>query len=164
MRMWRTLSRLTDTSPPHTPVMRSGWRVDDKALAAGEAAHGDPGAVGELDSKAGRPADRDHDRDPAGDGLGDDVEADPAADAEDGSSSYVDRAELPGPEHLVDGVVPADVLAGHDQVAVEPEHARCVDAPVLSKSRWRSRKASGRRSHLGRRKRVVGSVSGCLPG
>ena len=58
-------------------------------------------------------------------------------------AAEVDRAEQAGAEHLVDGVVAADVLAGGDQLAVEVKTPDAWIEPVLPNNGWRSRSRSG---------------------
>ena len=75
------------------------------------------------------------DTDASSDGLGDDVEADPATDAQDRRLPELDTAELASAEHLVHGVVPADVLTRHEQSTVEVEHTGGVDGAGTGEER-----------------------------
>ena len=102
-----------------------GMGVDVGALAAHEADEGLAEAIGRVDREARRRRDRAHDRDAGDRRLLHDLEADPARHHQHGvRRAAARRSSTRVPDQLVERVVPADVLAHGDELAVGGEQRR----------------------------------------
>ena len=122
-----------DTERPGYPVDRVSRPAPGQAYRTVRVAEvkpysGQAGLAGQRDGEAGRGADGDQAADAGRDGLLHQLEPGPAADDQAGLGGGL-AGEHAGAGHLVDGVVPADVLADHQSLALGGEEAGGVHAP-----------------------------------
>src|SRR5262249_6406204 len=106
-----------------------GSRVDVEAALAGEADEHDAGGAGGGDGEGGGGAHGDDGAEPGGPRLLHDLEAGASRDEQAEAGGGEVAVEQHPADHLVDGVVPADVLAHHDGLAVGGEGGRGVCGP-----------------------------------
>ena len=90
-----------------------------------------------IDREVRRRRDRGEDRNAGDGGLLHDLEAHPAADEEDSIAQREHAGQELRADELVQGVVPADVLAQGDEVTIEVEQAGGVEAARRLEDRLR---------------------------
>jgi alpha-1,2-mannosyltransferase len=118
-------------STPEMPALSAGGDallggVDVHRLAAQEPHQGQPGLLGQLSGQRGRRGDGGEQRYPGQHRLLHQFERRPAADQQRVPGQRKPAREQRPPDHLVDRVVPADVLADGDQLTGRGEQPRGV--------------------------------------
>ena len=126
----------------HDPL---GSGVDVEAFGPDEAEQGHAVLAGQLDGQARRRADGRQHRDAGDRRLLHQLEARPAADQQDGVVEGRAAGEERRADELVQGVVPADVLAHVEQPAVGVEQRRGVQAAGAVEGALRARSVPGSR-------------------
>ncbi len=116
-----------------------------KRSCADEAEHGQAVLPGQAHGQARRGAHGRQDGDAGHHRLLHQLEARPAADQQHGLGERRAAGEELAADQLVQGVVPADVLAQAQQVAAASNNAAACRPPVRSKTACAARKASGSR-------------------
>ena len=113
-----------------TPARRDPLRprVDVEAVAAQEAHQGHAQPLRGLHGEVARGGDGGEQRDARDGGLLDELEAGPARDQQHPVVQRQLAGQQPAPDELVQGVVPADVLAQGDERPVGGEQPRRVEA------------------------------------
>ena len=119
-----------DGARPATPPGRDPvWpRVDVEAVAAQEAHQGHAQPLRGLHGEVARGGDGGEQRDARDGRLLDELEAGPARDQQHPVVERQLAGQQPAPDELVQGVVPADVLAQRDERPVGGEQPRRVEA------------------------------------
>ena len=147
---WLLASMRSTRKPVGSQAQPVAARVDGQPRRAGEAHQRQAGLGGQLDRQRRRRRHRDQGRQPGHHGLLHQLEAGPPADHQDVPGQRQPPLAAGPADHLVDGVVPADVLAHDQRLAVGGEDPGRVQAAGLVEDLLPGPQRVGQPGHHGR--------------